>query len=144
MRAFITACLLCLLALGCQQYTADNLPLDRLRFGTKGGITGGGREYILLLDSGRLLFDGEYANKLEKVGKLTKTELAAVRADLNRIDFTTAKSPANNYTTSLVYYHAGTADQLAWRRPGTAPSPEAETCYELLMTAVRRLRKTDQ
>ncbi|MEL7159589.1 MAG: hypothetical protein AAFN92_02430 [Bacteroidota bacterium] len=143
MRTFTTACLLVLLALGCQKYTVDNLPAEHLRFGTKGGVTGGGREYVLLLDSGRLLFDGEYSDELEKVGKLTKAELTAVRADLTKIDFS-AKSLPNNYTTSLVYHHDGAEERLAWRRPGDAPSPVADECYDHLMAAVRRLRKTDR
>jgi len=143
LRAIFYLLLAALLAPGCKQYTPDNLPANHVRFGSKGGITGGGREYVLLLDNGRLLFDDEYTGKLEKVGKLTKAELAAVGAELAEMDFPKNDAAPGNYNTSMTYHHDGTTEKISWKQPGGAPTDELKTCYNSLMTAVRRLRKTD-
>lgn len=128
---------------GCKQYTLENLPAERLRFGTKGGITGGAREYVLLLDNGQLLFDDEYTGKLEKVGKLNKAELLAVKADLANLSFAKDGHVPGNYNTSLQYHHEGRVDRLSWSRPGGSPSPAVKLCYDTLLAAVRRLRKAE-
>lgn len=132
-----------LLVSGCQQYTPDNLPEERLRFGSKGGILGGGREYVLLLKNGKLLFDDEYTGKLEKVGQLNKAELAAVRANLASMNFPKSDTTPGNYNTSLTYHHDGVVEKHSWKQPGGATSPGLKNCYNSLMTAVRRLRKTE-
>ncbi|MEM9260314.1 MAG: hypothetical protein AAGA62_11760 [Bacteroidota bacterium] len=143
MRLLLSLLLLCLLFAGCKQYTLENLPAERLRFGNKGGITGGAREYVLLLDTGQLLFDDEYTGKLEKVGKLSKAELLAVKLDLSRLSFAKDDEAPGNYNTSLQYHHEGRVDRLSWSRPGGAPSPAVKACYDTLLAAVRRLRKAD-
>jgi len=127
----------------CKQYTPDNLPAERLRFGSKGGITGGAREYVLLLENGRLLFDDELTGKLDNLGKLTKEELQAVRADLRDINFAKTGNAPGNFNTSLQYYHAGTVDKMSWSQPGGAPTTTVKDCYTGLMAAVRRIRKTE-
>jgi len=143
LRAIFYLLLAALLAAGCKQYTPDNLPADHVRFGSKGGITGGGRQYVLLLNNGRLLFDDEYSGKLEKVGKLTKAELAEVGAELAGITFPKNDASPGNYNTSLTYHHDGLTEKISWKQPGGAPTSELKNCYTSLMTAVRRLRKTD-
>jgi len=127
----------------CKQYTPENLPEARLHFGSKGGMAGGDREYILLLDKGKLLFSDEYGSELETVGRFTKEELAAVTADLAGMSFSKKENPPGNYNTSLAYHHDGGIDRLRWSQPGGAPTPEVKTCYNHLMAAVRRLRKTE-
>ncbi|MEM1357909.1 MAG: hypothetical protein AAGF89_06915 [Bacteroidota bacterium] len=143
MRSLLSLMFLGLLFTGCKQYSFQNLPAERLRFGNKGGITGGAREYVLLLDNGQLLFDDEYSGKLERVGKFSKKELLAVKTDLARLSFTKNDNSPGNYNTSLQYHHEGRVDRLSWSRPGGAPSPAVKACYDTLLSAVRRLRKAE-
>ena len=125
----------------CNRYTADDLPTERVRFGSKGGFAGGERMYELLLDSGRLLFDDELTGELEKIGKLTPTELTEVREQLEDVDFAaTPTGSTGNYTTSMTYYGSEPATTIRWVAPGGAPSPAVKTCYTTLMDAARRLR----
>jgi hypothetical protein len=108
-------------------------------------MTGGVREYVLLLDNGKLLFRDEYSDspKLEKVGRFTKEELAAVKADLASMSFPKNKSGPGNYNTTMAYHHDGLADRLSWSQPGGPPTPELKACYNNLMKAVRRVRKAE-
>lgn len=142
MRVLILFLLLSCCFTGCKQYTPENLPEDRIHFGSKGGITGGAREYVLLLDKGKLLFSDEYSEKMEVVGKFTREELAAVKADLATMAFSKELSTPANYNTLMAYHHDGRVDHMRWSQPAGPATKEAKTCYNDLMKAVRRLRKT--
>jgi hypothetical protein len=79
--------LVILLTTSCQTYTLEKMPSDRLHFGNKGGITGELREYILLLDSGQLLFHDPLTDTYEKIGRIKKDRLASVAADVKALPF---------------------------------------------------------
>ncbi|MEM9837252.1 MAG: hypothetical protein AAF828_12155 [Bacteroidota bacterium] len=131
--------LILLTGLGCQQYTLEKLPENRLHFGNTGGVTGELREYILLLDSGRLLFHDPLTDEVERVGKLKKEQLANVTQELEKVSFA-QRGPAANRNTVLIYYHDGQKEEVQWNGPQSAPSPATQACFEDLMTMVREIR----
>ncbi|MEL6273723.1 MAG: hypothetical protein AAFQ37_02605 [Bacteroidota bacterium] len=133
---------LVLLVVGCQKYTADSLPPDRLHFGSKGGFTGEMREYILLLDKGRVLFHDPLTDRFEKVGKLDKDFLAKIQGELTALPFGAGAGRPGNINTQLVYHLRGEKQELQWSSPSGAPTPETQQCFEDLMAAVRVMRKT--
>ena len=129
-----------LLLLGCQKYTVDTLPDNRLHFGNSGGFTGEIREYVLLLDSGRVLFDNKLEGKVEKIGTLKKEKFEAVKAEISKIDFSRPAPRPANMNTAVTLYRRGEARQLQWS--GTnAPDEAAGRCFENLMAAVRVMRE---
>lgn len=130
-----------LLFLGCQKYTIDTLPDNRLHFGNAGGYTGEIREYILLLNNGRVLFNNSITGELEKIGKLKKEELAVFLAEIDKIDFKAAANKPANRNTVLTRYSDGMAQPLQWSGPKNAPSKEAGACFQALMAKVRALRE---
>ena len=131
-----------LLLLGCQKYTTDTLPDNRLHFGNSGGFSGEIREYVLLLDSGKILFDNQQEGKVEKIGKLSKEKFAALRVEIAEINFAgPAPRPANR-NTAVTLYRNGEAHQLQWA--GTnAPDAAAGRCFTELMAEVRKMRGTE-
>lgn len=126
----------------CQTYTVANLPDNRLHFGNSGGVTGEIREYILLLDSGKILFDNRLSGEVEKVGKLSKEKLAAVRLEVEKIEFRTPAPRPANRNTEVTLYKNGESRQMQWSGQN-APDPAASRCFEELMAEVRALRGTE-
>lgn len=123
----------------CNRYSIDSLPDNRLHFGNSGGVTGEIREYILLLDNGRILFDNRLTEEVEKIGKLSKTKLAEVRAEVDRISFRTPSPRPANRNTEVTLYRDGTSRQMQWSG-NQAPDPAAGRCFEELMAEVRAMR----
>lgn len=131
--------ILLLSLLGCQKYTSDTLPDNRLHFGSSGGFSGEIREYVLLLDSGRILFDNQLTGEVEKIGKLSKEKFAAVQQEVAAINFSgPAPRPANR-NIAVTLYRDGTAHQLQWAG-SNAPDAAAGRCFTELMAEVRRMR----
>lgn len=133
--------ILSLLALlGCQKYTVDTLPDNRLHFGNSGGVTGEIREYVLLLDSGKILFDNRLEEKVEKIGKLSKEKLAAVRSEVDNINFQSPSPRPANRNTEVTLYRAGISQQMQWSGRN-APDEAAARCFDELMAEVRNMRE---
>lgn len=132
--------LLLILCTSCQKYALDNLPAERLHFGNSGGFTGETREYILLLNNGKILFNNQVTNELEKIGKMPKDELIALKAELATIDFDQAANKPGNMNTLLAYHKDGLRKELQWTGPKSAPSNAAGHCFSVLMARVRALR----
>lgn len=143
MRCTILLCL-CGLFFGCNKYTIEKLPEERLHFGNAGGFTGEIREYILLLDNGRILFNNRETGQLEKIGKLKKEGLAATRTELAAIDFSTAQNKPGNMNTLLEYHVNGGVKSMQWSGPKNAPDQAAGACFQQLMASVRALREAQQ
>ena len=139
MRMLPLLCLLCLL--GCQKYTTDTLPDNRLHFGNSGGFNGQIREYVLLLDNGQILFDNRLQGEIEKIGKLSKEKLAAVRAEVDNIRFQTPAPRPANRNTEVTLYRDGVSKQMQWSG-NNAPDAVAGRCFTELMGEVRRMRGT--
>lgn len=133
---------LLLLLLGCQKYTIDTLPDNRLHFGNSGGFTGEIREYVLLLDNGKILFDNQLDGKMEKIGKVSKEKLAAVSAEVAEINFKVPAPRPANRNTAVTLYRNGEARQLQWAGKA-APDAAAGRCFTELMAEVRRMRGTE-
>ncbi|MFK8162883.1 MAG: hypothetical protein AB8H12_10515 [Lewinella sp.] len=133
-----------LLLASCQKYTLDKLPEERLHFGNAGGFTGEIREYILLMDNGRILFDNQTTGKLEKIGKMKKEGLLALKAELASIDFNAGSNKPANMNTLLSLHAGGKTQSLQWAGPKNAPSEAARHCFQQLMTTVRALREAKQ
>jgi len=123
----------------CNRYSIDSLPDNRLHFGNSGGITGEIREYILLLDNGRILFDNRLTGEVEKIGKLSNPKLVEIRAEVDQIAFRTPSPRPANRNTEVTLYRAGTAKQMQWS-DNQAPDPAAGRCFEELMAEVRKMR----
>lgn len=130
-----------LLLTSCQKYTVDKLPEERLHFGNSGGFTGEIREYILLMDNGRILFDNQTTGELEKIGKMKKEGLLALKAELAKIDFAMAGNKPANMNTLLALHSGGQTQSLQWSGPKNAPSEAAGQCFQQLMATVRALRE---
>ena len=125
----------------CQKYTVDKLPEERLHFGNAGGITGEIREYILLLDNGHILFDNQTSGELEKIGKMKKEGLMALKKELASIDFSSSQNKPANMNTLLSLHSDGKTQSLQWSGPKNAPSEAAGHCFQQLMATVRALRQ---
>ncbi len=135
--------LLLLLCCGCQKYTLEKLPAERVHFGNSGGFTGEIREYILLLDHGKILFNNPVTGVLEKMGKMPKEELTALKAALTTVDFAAGNNQPGNMNTLLVYHTAGQTRRLQWSGPKNAPDEAAGHCFGVLMSRVRSLRESN-
>ena len=129
------------LFLGCQKYTVEKLPDNRLHFGNAGGFTGEIREYILLLDNGRILFNNRTTGELEKIGKLKKEELVVFQAEIDKINFQATPNKPANMNTMMTRYSGGLAQPLNWSGPSNAPSKDAGACFQALMAQVRAMRE---
>lgn len=129
-----------LIFLGCQQYTMENLPAERLHFGSGGGFTGKTSEYILLLSNGKILFKDELKNELESVGRLTKQELAELKDELAKVDFKKATDKPGNMSSFVSLYSGNEAQKVQWPAGQKAPETAIVNCYDILMNHVRRLR----
>lgn len=134
--------LLLLLLVSCKTYTVDTLPDNRFHFGNSGGVTGEIREYVLLLDSGQVLFDNRLAGEIEKIGRLSKEKLEAVRLEVDQIGFRTPAPRPANRNTEVTLYRNGKARQMQWSG-ANSPDPAAARCFEELMAEVRRMRGTE-
>lgn len=132
------------LLLGCQKFTVEKLPDSRIHFGNAGGYTGEIREYILLLDNGRILFNNRTSGELEKIGKLKKEELMVFRTEIDKINFKATPNKPANMNTMMTRYSGGLAQPLQWSGPQSAPSKEAGDCFQALMAKVRALREEMQ
>jgi hypothetical protein len=128
---------------GCQKYTVDKLPEERLHFGNAGGITGEIREYILLMNNGRILFDNQTTGELEKIGKMKKEGLRTLKAELATVDFAAAQTKPANMNTMLALHTGGKTQQLQWSGPKNAPSEAAGHCFQELMGTVRAMREAE-
>ncbi len=133
--------LLCLLSCG-PKYTLSDLPTERLHFGSKGGYTGELREYILLLNNGRLLFKDPLTDQMIKVARLDRKAIAHIQQQLDALPFDNSDTQPGNMNTVMAWHGAEEIKRLQWSSPNGAPSPQTQAFYEELMQTVRALRSS--
>jgi hypothetical protein len=93
------------------------------------------------MDNGRILFDNQTTGELEKIGKMKKEGLLALKAELAKIDFAMAGNKPANMNTLLALHSGGQTQSLQWSGPKNAPSEAAGQCFQQLMATVRALRE---
>ena len=142
MRRYLFLLLSICCVAGCKSYTVETLPDNRFHFGNSGGFTGEIREYVLLLDNGQVLFDNRTTGEVEKIGRLSKEKLAAVRSEVDQISFRTPAPRPANRNTEVTLYRNGETRQMQWSGQN-APDPNAARCFEELMKEVRIMRGTE-
>lgn len=139
MKTILFVCL-CFSLASCARYSYETLPAERLHFGTKGGLHGELRAYILLLENRQLLFKDPLEDDLEKIGRVDASLMAEIERTLPQLAF--EPSALGNYNAVLIHYTAEGMRDLQWSSPKGAPDEATQALFEALMAEVRRLRKT--
>ncbi len=131
----------CFFLAACSKYSYHSLPTECLHFGSKGGVAGELRTYILLLDNRRLFFKDPLKEEMEKIGRVNTALLRQVEEIIPNLPYD--RSLPSNYNAVLRYYTEKGVRELQWLAPQGAPDEATQSLFEQLMGEARRLRKLD-